>query len=81
MRNRSELTQTNSVVSHKRVWKVPREAELRLEAKDGSAVFVTLQRKPEGTAELFGTELAPNRRYELYRGRGAVYSWTGCEVC
>lgn len=87
-----------SVLSHKRLWKIPKESELRIETKGsfffpfflsslivrrftGGAVFVTLQGRPEGsTAEVFGTELPPRVRVELYHGKGAVYSWTGCEA-
>ncbi len=69
-----------SVLSHVRVWKVPKECELRLEAKEGARLFVTLQHGEGSTAEIFGAELAPRRKYEVYRGRCAVFTWTGCDV-
>lgn len=69
-----------SVLSHVRMWKVHKECELRLEAKEDARLFVTLQHGDGSTAEIFGTELAPRRKYEVYRGRCAVFTWTGCEV-
>ena len=45
-----------------------------------SVVCVTLLASGTDTAELFGTELAPRRKYQVARGKAAVFSWTGCEV-
>ena len=44
-----------------------------------SPVFATLLQAGSNTAELFGTELAPRRKYELRR-KAAIFSWSGCEI-
>ncbi len=63
-----------------RIYKVGREQELRLSPKTAAAkVFVTLMRTDNGTAEIFGSELAPRRRYAITRSV-AVFSWSGCEL-
>lgn len=33
-----------------------------------------------GTAELFGTELAPSQTYTFSGTKGAIYTWHGCEL-
>lgn len=69
------------VVSNVRRWTVPKESELRLESNtDTAPLFVTLLGKSGATAEIFGSEMGPNRKYAVYRGRCAVFTWTGCEV-
>jgi hypothetical protein len=32
------------------------------------------------TAEIFGTEMAVGRKYEIKGGKAAVFSWSGCKV-
>jgi hypothetical protein len=53
-----------------RKFAIKKEQELRVAPKNANAkVFVTLLRTDGGTAEIFGTELAPSRRYAVLRVR------------
>lgn len=63
-----------------RLFKIAKEGELRIEAQNDTPVYVKMTNLPGATAEIFGCELAPQRKYQVYRGRCAVFSWTGCEV-
>lgn len=58
-------------------WVIPKERELRFEAGEEEIVIVLL----EGTAEMFGTELAPCIEYKFASQKGAVFTYKdGCVV-
>jgi hypothetical protein len=58
------------------VWTLEREGELRLIADEGASVKLV-----EGSAEVFGVELAPGVVYRLRKGKSvAVFSWFGAKV-
>jgi hypothetical protein len=47
---------------------IKKEQELRVSPKSPeSKVFVTLSARDNGTAEIFGTELAPRRKYAIVK--------------
>ncbi len=51
-----------------RKYSIKKEQELRVAPKAAnSKVFVTLLRSDNGTAEIFGTELAPRRKYAIVK--------------
>ncbi|KAJ5194798.1 Pre-mRNA cleavage complex II Clp1 [Penicillium cinerascens] len=52
-------------------------SEWRFEVAFGHIVRVKLL---TGTAELFGTELAPLQTYTFSGTKGAIYTWHGCEL-
>ncbi|KAJ0425589.1 mRNA cleavage and polyadenylation factor clp1 [Aspergillus carlsbadensis] len=52
-------------------------SEWRFEAAHGTTVRVKLQ---TGTAELFGTELAPSQTYTFSGTKAAIYTWHGCTL-
>jgi hypothetical protein len=53
-----------------RKFAIKREQELRVSPKAANGrVFVTLLRTDNGTAEIFGTELAPRRKYAVVKVR------------
>lgn len=51
------------------------ETEWRYEVAIGGSLLVTLK---SGTAEMFGTELPPNRELHL-SGKGSIFTWQGCQ--
>jgi polyribonucleotide 5'-hydroxyl-kinase len=53
------------------------ETEFRFEGPFNSEVRIKLI---SGTAELFGTELAPNTEYAFKGVKGAIFSWQGCRL-
>ena len=53
------------------------EQELRVEVNHGNAVAVTLV---DGSAEVFGTELAKGSSVTLPGGKHAVFTWTGATL-
>lgn len=55
---------------------LPPRSELRYEISPTQTLTVRLLR---GTAECFGTELAPNVAYNLSH-KGAIYTWHGCNL-
>lgn len=57
-------------------WVIPKERELRFEADE--EIVITLL---EGTAEFFGTELAPLMDYKFVHQKGAIFTYKdGCVV-
>ncbi|KAL4931586.1 cleavage polyadenylation factor subunit CLP1 [Aspergillus undulatus] len=52
-------------------------SEWRFEAAFGTTVRVKLL---TGTAELFGTELAPSQIYTFSGAKAAIYTWHGCTL-
>ncbi|KAJ5740140.1 hypothetical protein N7493_000012 [Penicillium malachiteum] len=52
-------------------------AEWRFEVEFGHTIKVKLL---NGTAELFGTELAESQTYTFSGSKGAIYTWHGCEL-
>ncbi|KAL5341673.1 hypothetical protein BJX70DRAFT_43109 [Aspergillus crustosus] len=52
-------------------------SEWRFEVAFGTAVRVKLL---TGTAELFGTELAPSQTYTFSGTKAAIYTWHGCTL-
>ena len=58
-------------------WVVPAESELRCEVKEREnlSLFVV-----EGSAEIFGVELALNTKYSFHDENIAVFSWRGCKL-
>nr|Q0CEZ9.2 RecName: Full=mRNA cleavage and polyadenylation factor clp1 [Aspergillus terreus NIH2624] len=52
-------------------------SEWRFEVAFGTTVRVKLI---SGTAELFGTELAPSQTYTFCGTKSAIYTWHGCEL-
>lgn len=61
-----------------RTEELPPRSELRFEVSQHNPYTLRLLR---GTAELFGTELAPSTNYVVPAGtKGAVFTWHGCAV-
>ncbi|PNS18645.1 hypothetical protein CAC42_5184 [Sphaceloma murrayae] len=56
---------------------VPARSELRLEVAFNKIFKIKLI---NGTAEIFGTELAPNVTYTLSGTKAAVFTWEGCQL-
>ncbi|KAE8149157.1 putative mRNA cleavage factor complex II protein Clp1 [Aspergillus avenaceus] len=52
-------------------------SEWRFEVAFGTVIRVKLL---AGTAELFGTELAPSQTYTFSGTKGAIYTWNGCTL-
>ncbi|KAE8378777.1 mRNA cleavage and polyadenylation factor clp1 [Aspergillus bertholletiae] len=52
-------------------------SEWRFEVAFGTVIRVKLL---AGTAELFGTELAPSQTYTFSGTKGAIYTWHGCTL-
>ncbi|KAF1817406.1 hypothetical protein P152DRAFT_445498 [Eremomyces bilateralis CBS 781.70] len=52
-------------------------SEFRFEASHNSPLTITLT---SGTAEIFGTELAPSRRYTFRGSKCAIFTWEGCTL-
>jgi polyribonucleotide 5'-hydroxyl-kinase len=65
-----------SVLHEARVVLQPNE-EWRFEVDHGSQAVISLA---EGRAELFGSELVPERRYAFSGAKLAVFSWHGCTL-
>ncbi|KAI9827179.1 MAG: Cleavage polyadenylation factor subunit clp1 [Thelocarpon impressellum] len=59
------------------VHELQRGSEWRFEVAFGSSVEVKIL---TGTAEIFGTELAPNQAYSFTGTKAAVYTWHGCRL-
>ncbi|TKA62474.1 hypothetical protein B0A49_07010 [Cryomyces minteri] len=60
-----------------RVQELQAEAEWRFEVAFGASVKVKLL---HGTAELFGTELAPKVTYTFAGTKAAIFTWHGCAL-
>ncbi|KAK2746321.1 Cleavage polyadenylation factor subunit clp1 [Myotisia sp. PD_48] len=56
---------------------LPQGSEWRFEVAYGNTVRVKLL---SGTAELFGTELAPSQTYTFSGTKAAIYTWHGCTL-
>jgi len=59
------------------VYQLESQEELRFEVGDSDSVTIHLL---DGTAELFGTELAPEKNYELRGCDVAIFTWHGCRL-
>jgi polyribonucleotide 5'-hydroxyl-kinase len=73
----SALEPPPQTVSLPRVYNLNPETELRFESSFTAPVSIKLV---HGSAELFGTELAPNTVYILKGAKAAVFTWQGCRV-
>ena len=51
--------------------------EYRFEVSFSRSISIKLQ---SGTAEFFGTELAPSSSYTFQGTKGAIYTWHGCKL-
>mmetsp|Transcript_26229 Transcript_26229/g.44221 ORF Transcript_26229/g.44221 Transcript_26229/m.44221 type:complete len:462 (+) Transcript_26229:177-1562(+) len=61
-----------------REWIIPAESELRCEVKENETLVVHLH---EGNAEIFGIELAHDRKYYFTGEENiAVFTWYGCKL-
>lgn len=67
-------TETNTTESTHTIDLKP-ETEWRYEVAIGGTLHVTLK---SGTAEIFGTELPPNKELSI-QGKGSIYTWQGCQ--
>ncbi|KAI9786570.1 MAG: Cleavage polyadenylation factor subunit clp1 [Candelina submexicana] len=56
---------------------ISKGSEWRFEVAYGDNIDVKLL---SGTAELFGTELAPNQVYTFTGTKAAIYTWHGCQI-
>ncbi|KAF3033190.1 Cleavage polyadenylation factor subunit clp1 [Didymella heteroderae] len=56
---------------------LPANTEYRFEVGFSRTLTVRLQ---SGTAEYFGTELAPSTTYSFQGTKGAIYTWHGCKL-
>lgn len=67
----------SAVVGTPRTWDLPKEGELRLECEENTSITVTLKR---GSAEVYGTELAPGRSYTFKQCKIGIFTWEGCSL-
>jgi hypothetical protein len=58
-------------------WSLGPECELRCEVKAKEVLILSLI---EGTGEIFGVEMAVNRKYCFHDENIAVYNWRGCKL-
>jgi polyribonucleotide 5'-hydroxyl-kinase len=58
-------------------WEIKAECELRCEIRDGDTLTLRLV---EGTAEIFGVEMAWHRDYSFINENFAIFTWYGCKV-
>ncbi|KAJ4985835.1 pre-mRNA cleavage complex II protein clp1 [Stagonosporopsis vannaccii] len=56
---------------------LPANTEYRFEVSFSRTLTVRLR---SGTAEYFGTELAPSTTYSFQGTKGAIYTWHGCKL-
>lgn len=56
---------------------LPANTEYRFEVSFSRTLTVKLQ---SGTAEFFGTELAPSTTYSFQGTKGAIFTWHGCKL-
>lgn len=61
----------------RREWRVEALKELRCVSTDSSSTVVKLV---EGSAELFGVELAVNREYTFTESSFSIFTWYGCRI-
>ena len=61
----------------KKEWIIPKETELRCEVAENASLTIKLI---NGSAELFGIELALNREYYFTDQNIAIFSWYGCTI-
>ncbi len=61
----------------RREWSLTAESELRIETGETDALVLQLV---EGSAELFGIELALHRDYRFADENIAIYTWYGCKI-
>ncbi|KAG9654972.1 hypothetical protein KCU98_g6016, partial [Aureobasidium melanogenum] len=60
-----------------RTEELPARSELRFEVAFAKSYRIRLVR---GTAEIFGSELAPSTTYTFSGTKGAVFTWHGCTL-
>jgi hypothetical protein len=58
-------------------WSLGAECELRCEVKAKEVLILSLI---EGTGEIFGVEMAANRKYCFHDENIAVFTWKGCKL-
>ncbi|KAI9836590.1 MAG: hypothetical protein M1819_001222 [Sarea resinae] len=73
----SAPTEVDTAAAAPLIHELPKGSEWRFEVSFGSTVEVKLL---YGTAELFGTELAPNQTYTFTGTKAAIYTWHGCRL-
>jgi len=67
----------SSTTEESKEQKLSAQSELRLDVDTGKTAFVKLI---EGTAEVFGTELAKEKEYEFSDQSVGVFTWHGCTL-
>jgi len=73
----SELENSTPAAQQVRTQTLSPETELRFEASFASPITIRLL---SGTAELFGTELAPSHPYTFRGTKAAIFTWHGCNI-
>eukprot|EP00457_Paulinella_chromatophora_P007595 gb/GEZN01007618.1/.p1 GENE.gb/GEZN01007618.1/~~gb/GEZN01007618.1/.p1 ORF type:complete len:436 (-),score=36.65 gb/GEZN01007618.1/:94-1401(-) len=66
------------VSAEKKIWNLAKESELRIEVDAENAIEVSIRQN--GTAEMFGTELAPEVIYKFTDAKLAFFTWSGCTL-
>lgn len=61
----------------KKEWTLKRESEMRCEVSETNSLTLKLL---NGSAEIFGIEMAPNKEYVFRDQNIAVYTWYGCII-
>ena len=69
--------QCSTMADETETYDLSREQELRIEVGHGQLVQVILQ---DGTAEIFGTEIAKGASVKLPGGKHALFTWSGASV-
>ncbi|KAI9821748.1 MAG: Cleavage polyadenylation factor subunit clp1 [Pycnora praestabilis] len=65
------------VASLATIHELQKGSEWRFEVTFGSQIEVKIL---SGTAEIFGTELAPGQKYTFTGTKAAIYTWHGCRI-
>ena len=65
------------VATQARVQDLPANTEYRFEVSFSRTLTIKLL---SGTAEYFGTELAPSSSYTFQGTKGAIFTWHGCKL-
>lgn len=69
--------QAENTIQASRTKTLPARTEWRFEVAFGQQYSIKLE---SGLAELFGVELAPKQVYTFSGYKGAVFTWTGCQI-
>ena len=68
---------SNQTQETKKTWELKAESELRCEIDEFNPLSVTLL---QGSAEIFGIELALNKEYIFQDENIAIFTWYGCKL-